>query len=154
MKTSYKCSICGYFNPDKQGLHEICPVCFWQDDSSSYHEGGPNGMTMKEAKKNYKKYGAAREEFAKYVRKPYAEEIDETKAGTARLKRKIIDEINKSDNRSSEFAEMAADKILYSGNSDMSVLQIKQILAQSSIRGLKSYRLARKITHLINLFEI
>lgn len=154
MKTSYKCSICGYFTLDQRGVYEIRPVCFWQDDPSSYHEGGPNGMSIEKAKENYRKFGAVRKEVTKYARKPYVEEIDETKAGTARLKRKIIDEINKSDNRSAEFAEMAADKILYSGNSDMSVLQIKQILAQSSIRVLKSYRLVCKITHLINLFEI
>lgn len=132
MKTSYKCSTCGYFNPDRQGLHEICPVCFWQDDSSSYHEGGPNGMTMKEAKKNYKKYGAAREEFAKYVRKPYVEEVDESKSGIARLKRLLVYEMSKFDNSNTKSAEMMADRILNS-EGDVLVLQIRQMLAESKL---------------------
>ena len=111
--------------------------------------GNRTKLTMKEAKENYKKYGAVREELADYVRKPYEEERDESKSGIARLKRSIVDEISKFDNRN---AEIIADKIL-NGSGDRSVPRIRQILTESDISDLKIYRLARKIVRLINLLE-
>lgn len=83
----YKCKCCGYYtlyeeplDPEKfPGTFEICPVCFWEDDSLQFlnpqKNYGPNGVSLNEAKENYKKYGAIREEVIQYVRKPRKDEI-------------------------------------------------------------------------------
>ena len=39
-----------------------CPVCFWENFGE-----GPNGMTILQAKENFKKYGAMDEKFLKAI---------------------------------------------------------------------------------------
>lgn len=33
MRTKVRCLCCGYRTLDERGGHEICPVCFWEDDT-------------------------------------------------------------------------------------------------------------------------
>jgi hypothetical protein len=74
-----KCECCGYFTIDS--LSAICPVCFWQRDF--YQEehkgdnGGPNSVSLIEAKNNFKNFGVCEEEFKQYVRNPFSSEIGE-----------------------------------------------------------------------------
>ncbi len=92
----YKCFCCGYTTLDSRGGYDICPVCFWEDDryllydkeeivTSLYDElddideetlmdipsGANDGLTLREGRENYKRFGACEEEMVKYVRKPH-----------------------------------------------------------------------------------
>ena len=83
----YKCKCCGYYTLEDEpldpnlhpGTFEICPVCFWEDDAIQYknpdYAGGANNVSLNEAKKNFKLFGAVEKEMIKYVRKPKADEI-------------------------------------------------------------------------------
>lgn len=93
---------CGYKTIQTRGDYEICPVCFWEDeiyaipscDSAGnltlkvlYQEGvtkidaiidepsGANhGLTLRQGRENFLKFGACLERFAKNVRKPFEDE--------------------------------------------------------------------------------
>ena len=59
---------------------EICPVCFWQYDwVAQAHPDiaiGPNhGVSLNQAKINYKEFGACRREVLAYVRPPREDEL-------------------------------------------------------------------------------
>ena len=49
------CPCCEYYSIGygEDGLWDICCVCFWENGGD-----GPNHMTLKEAKLNFKKFGA------------------------------------------------------------------------------------------------
>ena len=92
-----KCPCCGFYtiDSDDEVITDICEVCFWQYDITAHeqHERsiGPNGISLDEAKANYKKYGACKREFAdkKFVRKPLNEELSSKreKAGVKYMQR-------------------------------------------------------------------
>ena len=60
---------------------EICPVCFWQYDWVAQEKTnisiGPNGVSLIEARKNYKEFGVSELEFKTKVREPLEEELPE-----------------------------------------------------------------------------
>jgi len=60
------------------GEFEICPVCFWEDDPVQFDspamEFGANGVSLDQARANFKKIGACEKRFLKNVRKPLPEE--------------------------------------------------------------------------------
>ncbi len=78
---SFPCPCCEYLTFDEEpcGTFNICPVCYWEDDKIQNevpnYRGGANGVSLNEAKENFSKYGAIKEEFVKNVRKPLPEEI-------------------------------------------------------------------------------
>lgn len=59
--------------------HDICPVCFWENDpiqnDNEKYVGGANDISLSEAKANYQKLGAVKQEYIKCVRSPYLDEI-------------------------------------------------------------------------------
>lgn len=75
-----KCSCCGFFTLPKDPMYFICPVCFWQNDS--YQEeyinnnGGPNLVSLCEARENFQKFRASEERFKNLVRPPLTEEVN------------------------------------------------------------------------------
>lgn len=76
----YICPCCGYRTlQDSPGLYDICPVCFWEDDPiqsrDETHEGGANGISLKQARENFKKYGACEQNAIESVRSPYKDEM-------------------------------------------------------------------------------
>ena len=77
----YKCPCCGFYTYDKPtgNTFQVCPVCFWEDDQVQYndifYDGGANSISLKNARKNFKKFGAIQEIFKINVRKPTEEEI-------------------------------------------------------------------------------
>ena len=64
------CACCDFFTL-VEGGPEICPVCYW-DDSSEYWG---NGLTLQEARTNYKRIGACEPNCVPYVRRPGPEEL-------------------------------------------------------------------------------
>ena len=75
----YKCPCCGYYTLDNQGLYDICPVCFWEDnnefnDPNEYDDC--NKMTLNQARRNYLEFGACKKDMIKYCRKPRKNEIN------------------------------------------------------------------------------
>jgi hypothetical protein len=80
-KMALPCPCCGYLTmeDDFPGTYDICPVCFWEDDNVQFddpcYEGGANGVSLNQAKLNFKKFGAAKERLIEYVRRPLPDEI-------------------------------------------------------------------------------
>ena len=77
----YKCPCCGYYTFDNKldGSYDICEVCYWEDDISQLedptNENGANGISLIQAKKNYKEFGACHLDLIVYVRNPYPDEL-------------------------------------------------------------------------------
>lgn len=77
----YRCNCYVYYTLVDDS-DDICSVCWWQDDIVQREDpdyiGGPNyGISLNEAKRNYKIFGAIDEEYVKSVRKPLPEELTE-----------------------------------------------------------------------------
>ncbi len=113
IKKKYQCLCCGYMTLETKGEFDICPVCFWEDDAylifddqsntffSLYYEideipeetlldipsGANHRLTLREGRKNYKKYGACKKSLKKYVRKPKKKEYP-ISAKTEKIKKK------------------------------------------------------------------
>ncbi|MCP5345360.1 MAG: hypothetical protein H7A04_00630 [Pseudomonadales bacterium] len=68
------CACCGYKTIVEKGCYEICPICYWEDDSvqeaDPWFKGGVNSPSLYEAQENYQKYGAMEERFISNVRAP------------------------------------------------------------------------------------
>ncbi len=71
------CPCCGCKTISEE--YDICPVCFWENDpiQDMYPDcsGGANNVSLIEAKKNYKEFGAIEKRFLNVVRKPYDDEL-------------------------------------------------------------------------------
>lgn len=81
ISAKYPCPCFGYYTlpVDKsEAIAYICPVCFWENDVFTKSDDEPSdenrGMTLNEAKEEYKRIGATHYEFLKYVRNQYPEE--------------------------------------------------------------------------------
>ncbi len=61
------------------GTHDICPVCYWQDDGVQFDDidirGGANVVSLRQAWVNFQKLGACSAEFQTFVRPATANEI-------------------------------------------------------------------------------
>ncbi len=81
MELKYPCPCCGYDTypvPAKDDCGYICPVCFWENDPFITSQQEPSdsnrGISLSEARKNYRDFGACDERMIAYVRKPSEEE--------------------------------------------------------------------------------
>jgi hypothetical protein len=78
---NYACPCCDFLTLSEEirGSFEICPVCNWEDDNVQFDNptfvGGANHINLLTAKENFKKFGAIKEEFLKFVRKPSKDEL-------------------------------------------------------------------------------
>lgn len=74
------CPCCGFITIPNKGdaLGYICPVCFWEIDLFIKSEDEPSdlnhGLTLIEARENYKKYGAVKSYLKQHCREPKQEE--------------------------------------------------------------------------------
>ena len=77
----YFCRCCGYntLTEPHNGTYEICDICFWEDDwyqnESPNDEGGPNRVSLTQAKINFEEFGACEHEMKELVRKPTERDI-------------------------------------------------------------------------------
>lgn len=63
------CLCCGYETLSRRGEYDICPVCFWEDVGrvDLDHFVGVNQSTLREARANFERIGAATEGSRKVV---------------------------------------------------------------------------------------
>ena len=79
-KKKYKCICCGYYTFEENVImnHDICDVCFWENDGIQNFDpnfrGGANQMSLNEARENFKRFGAKGEKYLDSVRKPREDE--------------------------------------------------------------------------------
>jgi hypothetical protein len=78
LKKQY-CACCGYdtlIEPPGTGTFDICPICFWEDDPVQFKDphrvGGANECSLKEARRNFERFGVSDQRHAKDVRPPNA----------------------------------------------------------------------------------
>ena len=63
-KAVVRCPCCDFISLFQKNSFEICPVCFWQDDTlDSEGYSGANSIKIQEARDNFKKYGACSEDM-------------------------------------------------------------------------------------------
>lgn len=67
-----QCPCCDYISLAKRGNYLICPICFWEDDGQDTdeldEESGPNhGITLREGRANFRKFGACEEDMLQHV---------------------------------------------------------------------------------------
>ena len=80
----YRCVCCGCktISEPTPGTYEVCPVCGWEDDPVQAEDpdyaGGANEVSLNEARKNYRSFGAISREMIRYVRPPGPDEECET----------------------------------------------------------------------------
>lgn len=74
----YKCSCCGFYTLREES-DDICQVCAWQEDIVQREDpdfvGGPNEVSLNQARENYMLFGASEKRFIGKGRKPLAEEL-------------------------------------------------------------------------------
>lgn len=100
-----QCLCCGCLTMDERSGFGICPVCYWEDDAfitfrndkiyvlstgdETYEtvseellnvpSGANHGLTLREGRENYQKFGACEESMIEYVRKPKKRELPDNK---------------------------------------------------------------------------
>ena len=78
---SYACPCCRFLTLLERGGFEICPICFWEDDgqddaNADLVRGGPNGrLSLTQARKNFKAFGACDERHKNKAHSPEPDEI-------------------------------------------------------------------------------
>lgn len=68
----HQCPCCDFVTLPERGNYLICPVCFWEDDGQDHDEldvaSGPNhGITLREGRANFQKFGAYRKDMQEHV---------------------------------------------------------------------------------------
>ncbi|WP_099468609.1 CPCC family cysteine-rich protein [Konateibacter massiliensis] len=80
----YQCPCCEFYTysiapKDDEGY--ICPVCFWENDvfleNDTEYSCCNHGITLREAKRNYKEFKACEFSMISYVRLPKEDELKE-----------------------------------------------------------------------------
>ena len=78
---SYPCPCCGCLTfpvPKEKAIAYICPVCFWENDVFDPGEDDPSdenrGLTLRQGRENYRRWGAVRPDLVVHARPPRPEE--------------------------------------------------------------------------------
>ena len=78
----FKCTCCDAYTlpvPADSALAFICPVCRWENDvfikSDDEQSDENRGLTLTQARQNYKDYGASRKDLIELSRPPMPEEM-------------------------------------------------------------------------------
>lgn len=77
----YPCPCCGYFTytaPAQKSAGFICPVCFWEYDPFTVSDDEPScsnhHISLRDARSNFKDFGACEASMLPHVRPPKPEE--------------------------------------------------------------------------------
>lgn len=78
----FPCPCCGCLTfpvPKEEAMAYICPVCFWENDVFAPEEDAPSdenrGMTLRQGRENYRRWGAVRQDLVPFTRPPRPEEL-------------------------------------------------------------------------------
>ena len=76
----YTCPCCGYKTLNESaGHYDICLICFWEDCPIQREhvdaDGGPNHVSLRQAQKNFKDFGACEKDMLKYTYKPSESDV-------------------------------------------------------------------------------
>lgn len=70
----HQCPCCDYYTLTDRGGFEVCPVCYWEDDGADLEAldvvSGPNHITLRQARHNFARIGAADEAAVPLVAAP------------------------------------------------------------------------------------
>jgi hypothetical protein len=63
-----QCPCCDYLTLPERGQYDICRVCFWEDEGQDVDEldrpsGANNGITLRQGRANFERFGACEERF-------------------------------------------------------------------------------------------
>lgn len=75
---SYKCPVCGNYTLPEGAWGEICPVCFWEADGFVQNDNDispANGLSIAEARDNWKKMNCSDLYYKQFCRHPYPSEL-------------------------------------------------------------------------------
>jgi Cysteine-rich CPCC len=80
MEETNPCPCCGFLTMrEPPGSYVICPICAWEDDGVQYadpsYEGGANGISLTQARENYRSIGAISKSRLSMVRPPLPDEL-------------------------------------------------------------------------------
>lgn len=77
----FGCPCCGFRTfpvPPEEAIAYICPVCMWENDVFTASEEEPSdenhGLTLRQGRENFGKYGVCDPRLARYARPPLPEE--------------------------------------------------------------------------------
>ena len=60
---SAQCPCCDYYTLSHRGSHEVCPVCYWEDDGTGLEAldevSSLNHITLRSARRNFEHLGAS-----------------------------------------------------------------------------------------------
>lgn len=78
----FPCPCCGCLTfpvPREEAMTYICPICFWENDVFDPGEDAPSdenrGMTLRQGRENYRRWGAVRQDLVPFARPPRPEEL-------------------------------------------------------------------------------
>jgi hypothetical protein len=67
----FQCPCCDFFTLGARGEYDICPVCFWEDAGLDLDRpdqpSGPNHLTLREGRHNFRQFGACDREMLPHV---------------------------------------------------------------------------------------
>ena len=77
----HPCPCCGDLTlpvPKEEAVAYICPVCFWENDVFDPGDDAPSdenrGMTLRQGRENFLRWGAVRQDLLQYARAPLEQE--------------------------------------------------------------------------------
>lgn len=76
----FPCPCCAHLTLTERppGSHQICPVCFWEDDPVQHDDptfsGGANTVSLEAARRNFSAHGWSEARFSTAVRRPLPDE--------------------------------------------------------------------------------
>lgn len=80
MSSRYTCPCCGHQTlTEGPGAYDLCPVCYWEDDGCHEDDAasleGPNGITLAEGQRRYRRHGTSALHCLPHVRPPREDEL-------------------------------------------------------------------------------
>ena len=72
----HACPCCGFLTLSElpPGTFAICPICYWEDDNVQFNDpaygGGANEESLRQARANYREFGASSRRVINLVRHP------------------------------------------------------------------------------------
>ncbi|WP_221088938.1 CPCC family cysteine-rich protein [Deinococcus aquaedulcis] len=79
MSKRFACPCCGFLTLATLGEYEVCPVCFWEDQTDCALKpdelSEANGLSLSQARLHFNRYGACEPGLAAHVRLPLPHEL-------------------------------------------------------------------------------